>query len=79
MDNHDNHSYRSLVDGECHSYSRLSDNPLTMTRRQFFGKSAKGLGGVALASLLNENLFSAQSPVGGLPGFPNFAPKAKRI
>ena len=79
MENHDNHSCRSLVDGECHSYSRLSDNPLTMTRRQFFGKSAKGLGGVALASLLNENLFSAQSPVGGLPGFPNFAPKAKRI
>lgn len=79
MENHDNHSCRSLVDGECHSYSRLSDNPLTMTRRQFFGKSAKGLGGVALASLLNENLFSAHSPVGGLPGFPNFAPKAKRI
>lgn len=79
MENHDNHSCRSLVDGECHSYLRLSDNPLTMTRRQFFGKSAKGLGGVALASLLNENLFSAQSPFGGLPGFPNFAPKAKRI
>ena len=79
MENHDNHSCRSLVDGECHSYSRLSDNPLTMTRRQFFGKSAKGLGGVALASMLNENLFSANSPVGGLPGFPNFAPKAKRI
>ena len=79
MENHDNHSCRSLVDGECHSYSRLSDNPLTMTRRQFFGKSAKGLGGVALASLLNEKCFSAQSPVGGLPGFPNFAPKAKRI
>ena len=79
MENHGNHSCRSLVDGECHNYSRLSDNPLTMTRRQFFGKSAKGLGGVALASLLNENLFSAQSPVGGLPGFPNFAPKAKRI
>ena len=79
MENHDNHSCRSLVDGECHRYSRLSDNPLTMTRRQFFGKSAKGLGGVALASLLNEKCFSAQSPVGGLPGFPNFAPKAKRI
>ena len=79
MENHDNHSCRSLVDGECHNYSRLSDNPLTMTRRQFFGKSAKGLGGVALASMLNENLFSANSPVGGLPGFPNFAPKAKRI
>ena len=32
-----------------------------------------------MASLLNEKCFSAQSPVGGLPGFPNFAPKAKRI
>ncbi len=79
MENHDNHFCRPLVDGECHNYSQLSENPLTMTRRQFFGKSAKGLGGVALASLLNENLFSAQSPVGGLPGFPNFAPKAKRV
>jgi hypothetical protein len=79
MENHDNHFCRPLVDGECHNYSRLSENPLTMTRRQFFGKSAKGLGGVALASLLNENLFASQSSAGGLPGFPNFAPKAKRV
>ncbi len=79
MENCDNHPRRPLIDGECHNYSRLSENPLTMTRRQFFGKTAKGLGSVALASLLNENLFADQSGAGGLPGFPNFAPKAKRV
>ena len=30
-----------------------------MTRRQFFGRSAAGIGTMALASLLNENLFAA--------------------
>ena len=30
-----------------------------MTRRHFFGRSARGLGTLALASLLNQNLFAA--------------------
>ncbi len=63
----------------CSGYNKLSDNPLTMTRRYFLGKAAKGLGTVALGSLLNERLFATQSANGGLPGFPNFAPKAKRV
>ena len=63
----------------CCGYQQLSANPLTMTRRYFLGKAARGLGGVALASLLNENLFAAPSRNNGLPGFPNFAPKAKRV
>jgi len=55
-----------------------------ITRRHFFGKSAWGIGGLALASLLNENLFAA--PKSDLLNFnplaikpPHFAPKAKRV
>ena len=53
---------------------------LTETRRQFFGRSAKGLGNLALFSLLAENskADTPKSAVGGLPGLPHFAPKAKR-
>ncbi len=63
----------------CTGYNNLSDNPLTMTRRYFLGKAAKGLGGVALGSLLNEQLFSATDGQVGGKGFRNFAPKAKRV
>jgi hypothetical protein len=54
-----------------------------MTRRRFFGRAAAGIGGVALASLLNERLFAAAvdpaNAIGGaLPGL-HFAPKAKRV
>src|SRR5208283_187938 len=55
-----------------------------MTRRHFFSKSAWGIGGLALASLLDEKLFAAQKP--DLLNFnplapkpPHFAPKAKRV
>jgi uncharacterized protein (DUF1501 family) len=52
------------------------------TRRQFFGRGASGLGSLALFSLLNESAGAtvkpAPAPVGGLPGLPHFAPKAKR-
>src|SRR3954451_18106038 len=43
------------------------------TRRQFLGRSTTGIGVMALASLLNEELFAA-----GRAG-PAFAPKAKRV
>lgn len=49
-----------------------------MTRRQFFGRTANGIGAVALASLLKPSLFAGQ-PAGALPGLPHFAPKAKRV
>src|SRR3954462_2910485 len=52
---------------------------LYLTRRQFFSKSAIGLGGVALASLLNRDLLAAGTRIGGLEGIPHFAPKAKRV
>ncbi len=46
-----------------------------LTRRAFLGRSAGGLGALALASLLKPELLAS----GGLPGLPHFAPKAKRI
>ena len=55
----------------------------TMTRRQFFGRSTTGIGTLALASLLNQNLITptaqALPGTGGIvPGF-HVRPRAKRI
>src|SRR6266566_3054505 len=47
---------------------------LLETRRQFFGRGARGLGVAALASLFGEGASARE----GLPGLPHFAPKAKR-
>jgi hypothetical protein len=44
---------------------------LAMTRRALFSRTATGLGVAALGALA--------APKGGLSGFPNFAPKAKRV
>ncbi|MEM7697280.1 MAG: DUF1501 domain-containing protein [Verrucomicrobiota bacterium] len=55
---------------------------LAATRRQFFGKSASGIGTAALASLLGkDSLFGAKAPnsSGGLAGFPTHSPKVKRV
>src|SRR5213593_1700256 len=51
-----------------------------ITRRHFFGAST-GLGGIALASLLNPKLLAGAKTAGvpGLPGLPHFAPKAKHV
>jgi hypothetical protein len=50
------------------------------TRRRFFSRAAGGIGALALASLSAENSRAAVTgdAIGGLPGLPNFAPKAKR-
>ncbi|MBH00368.1 MAG: sulfatase [Solibacterales bacterium] len=55
---------------------------LAETRRQFFARGARGIGGIALASMLAENGLG-DSQIGvtssdSLPGLPHFAPKAKR-
>jgi hypothetical protein len=56
-----------------------------LTRRQFFSKTATGLGGVALAQLLSRDglaVTSSGTPAhrfGGLPDLPHFAPKAKHV
>ena len=52
------------------------------TRRHFFGKCALGLGSIALSSLLNNQLLSADAPklVNPLaPKAPHFKPRAKNI
>ena len=53
------------------------------TRRHFFSRCAMGLGGIALASLMNERLLGAQPPAAlpnpMAPKQPHFAPKAKNI
>jgi hypothetical protein len=53
------------------------------TRRQFLGRATSSIGSLALASLLNPELFASTSSTanasrGVLPGF-HFAPKAKRV
>jgi hypothetical protein len=57
---------------------------LHLTRRQFFARNAAGIGGMALASLMNPDLFGASitnpaTKSGGLPGLPHFPAKAKRV
>jgi hypothetical protein len=56
---------------------------LELTRRAFFTRSATHLGALGLASLLNPQLFAAESAslggVRGLAGLPHFPPRAKRV
>ena len=56
------------------------DHLKTITRRHFFNQCATGMGSIALASLLNENLFAAprsRDPMAVAPS--HFAPKAKNV
>ena len=53
----------------------LDDCILAETRRQFFARGARGLGQLALASLLGREVRAAD---GALPGLPHWKPKAKR-
>src|ERR1051325_7610630 len=67
------------------------ENFLTMqTRRHFFGRAARGLGTVALASLLNPALLAGPNRgaknglagahlAGGALGGVHFSPRAKRV
>ncbi|HTD65883.1 MAG TPA: DUF1501 domain-containing protein, partial [Candidatus Limnocylindria bacterium] len=53
-----------------------------MDRRDFFGRFALGMGGMALFGLLNRDTFAATpaaNPFKGILDQPHFAPKAKRI
>jgi len=56
----------------------FQEQQLDQTRRHFFGKTATGIGSAALAGLLGRDFAMADGKA-GLPNFPNFAPKAKRI
>jgi hypothetical protein len=58
------------------------ENLSRVTRRQFFGSTASGIGAVALTSLLKQDSLLGAEPrsgKGGLPGLPHLAPKAKRV
>ncbi|MSU50284.1 MAG: DUF1501 domain-containing protein, partial [Opitutus sp.] len=69
----------------CHQYEGVH------SRREFLAKAGLGMGAVAMAQLFRAEGFAAnpispslplsvpQSPTGGLPGLPHFAPKAKRV
>ena len=56
-----------------------------LTRRHFFGRASTGLGTIALASLLDRDLFAGDrggrqaAPGAGIEGFPNVAPRARRV
>src|SRR5688572_6846580 len=56
---------------------------ICISRRDLFGQMAMGIGAAALGSLLSADSpgaeTSAAASSGGLAGFPNFAPKAKRV
>ncbi len=57
----------------------IDEAVLMATRRQFFARSARGLGVAALASMLGEEARAAKmTAAGGLPGLPHFPPKARR-
>jgi hypothetical protein len=56
------------------------ERALQLSRRHFFGRTATGIGTAALASLLaNDGLGAEKKRVGGLPGVPHGAAKAKRV
>jgi hypothetical protein len=61
----------------------LHEHQLLLTRRHFFGRASAGLGTLALASLLNRDLFAApesgRTDTGGLKGLPHFKPRARRV
>lgn len=52
---------------------------LQVTRRHLFASTATGIGAAALGTLLGNAQTFAASSADGIDGFPNFAPKAKRV
>ena len=57
----------------------LEDHYLNVTRKQFFAKTAAGIGGLALGSLMNQSLLANSPLERGLLGAPHFPAKAKRV
>ena len=61
------------------------EKALALTRRQFFGRAATGVGIAALASMLQQEGLAAPPPstassgMPPLPGLPHFKPTAKRV
>ena len=64
------------------SYEPGHEQRCLLTRRQFFGRTAAGIGTAALASLLNPSLFAGTASMPGMHGVLKplqFAPTAKRV
>jgi hypothetical protein len=61
----------------------IAEHWLHLTRRHFLGRTACGLGTAALATLLDGGLLAADHDAGasgaGTQGFPNIAPRARRV
>src|SRR5687768_18333254 len=57
----------------------MNDRTLDLSRRSFLKHSAYGLGGMALATLLNPKPLRAAERWRGVVRPPHVAPKAKRI
>lgn len=64
----------------------MHDRWSQLSRRAFFGRASLGLGTLALASLLDESAargaadsLGPSGALGGLRGFPNFRPRARRV
>ncbi len=62
----------------------LVEYRLALSRRQFFGRAGAGLGSIALAALINPDSHAEGGDRGnprgaGIGGFPNFAPRARRV
>jgi hypothetical protein len=62
-----------LYDNEAH-VNPFFERDLKLSRRQLFGRAAKGIGGIALSSLLAEDGLASW-----FQGQTHFAPKAKRV
>ncbi len=60
-----------------HFFGLAPDARQHLTRRTFLQRAAGGIGLAALGGLLGQRTEAASTP--GLPAFPNFAPKARRI
>ena len=61
----------------------ILEHRLATNRRYFFSRSSTGIGGIALATLLQADSSAAESPhrnpLGGLADLPHFEPKVKRV
>jgi uncharacterized protein (DUF1501 family) len=60
----------------------FNDHLKLLTRRTFLGDATRGIGSIALGSLLLPDAARAVESAarhGGLPGLPHFAPRAKRV
>src|SRR5688572_28777947 len=57
----------------------IQERRLLLTRRALLGRTATGIGTVALASLLNKNLFARPSVQSGALPTLQFKPTAKRV